>query len=172
MSIQCLIRATYFVFQMQQLKRRTSISESKAKVITIIGASIGIGEAIALLLTERGQPCIKGAGSDRLEALANRIAAAGGEAAVQLDSSQSSRTGTRAGCSQFPIPSGLCYCCGSLNSFCGCTDTSVTRSGWESIGTWLLSTALLLNAPRPHPSGSPGARRRGKCGEKHGKKKP
>jgi NADP-dependent 3-hydroxy acid dehydrogenase YdfG len=54
----------------------------EGKVIVITGASSGIGEATALLLTERGAKAILGArGSDRLEALANRIAAAGGEAA-------------------------------------------------------------------------------------------
>src|SRR5258705_11806037 len=53
----------------------------QGKVIAITGASSGIGEATALLLAERGAKVVLGArGSDRLEALANRIAASGGEA--------------------------------------------------------------------------------------------
>jgi NADP-dependent 3-hydroxy acid dehydrogenase YdfG len=52
------------------------------KVVVITGASSGIGEAIALLLAERGAKVVLGArGSDRLQALAARIADAGGEAA-------------------------------------------------------------------------------------------
>src|ERR1700736_3267761 len=52
------------------------------KVVVITGASGGIGEATALLLAERGSKVVLGArGSDRLEALAARIADAGGEAA-------------------------------------------------------------------------------------------
>jgi len=54
----------------------------EAKVVVITGASSGIGEATALLLAERGAKVVLGArGSDRLEALAARIAQAGGEAA-------------------------------------------------------------------------------------------
>jgi NADP-dependent 3-hydroxy acid dehydrogenase YdfG len=53
----------------------------KDKVVVITGASSGIGEAAALLLAERGAKVVLGArGVDRLEALAARIANAGGEA--------------------------------------------------------------------------------------------
>lgn len=52
------------------------------KVIVLTGASSGIGEATALLLAERGAKVVLGArGSERLAALADRIAGAGGEAA-------------------------------------------------------------------------------------------
>ena len=58
------------------------MSGIKDKVVVITGASSGIGEATALLLAERGAKGVLGArGSDRLEALAARIAGAGGEAA-------------------------------------------------------------------------------------------
>ena len=58
------------------------MSGIKDKVVVITGASSGIGEATALLLGERGAKVVLGArGSDRLEALANRIVASGGEAA-------------------------------------------------------------------------------------------
>jgi len=54
----------------------------EGKVVAITGASSGIGEAMALLLAERGAKVVLGARrSDRLKALADRIAAAGGEAA-------------------------------------------------------------------------------------------
>jgi NADP-dependent 3-hydroxy acid dehydrogenase YdfG len=57
-------------------------SRIKDKVVAITGASSGIGQATALLLAERGAKLVLGARrSDRLEALADRIAAAGGQAA-------------------------------------------------------------------------------------------
>jgi NADP-dependent 3-hydroxy acid dehydrogenase YdfG len=58
------------------------MSGIKDKVVVITGASSGIGEATALLLAERGAKIVLGArGHDRLAALADRIARAGGEAA-------------------------------------------------------------------------------------------
>jgi NADP-dependent 3-hydroxy acid dehydrogenase YdfG len=54
----------------------------KDKVVVITGASSGIGEAVAVMLAERGAKVVLGArGLDRLEALARRIAGAGGEVA-------------------------------------------------------------------------------------------
>lgn len=53
----------------------------KGKVVAVTGASSGIGEATALLLAERGARLVLGARrTERLEALAARIARAGGEA--------------------------------------------------------------------------------------------
>ena len=53
------------------------------KVVAITGASSGIGEATALLLAGRGAKVVLGARRlDRLEALATRIKAAGGEVAI------------------------------------------------------------------------------------------
>ena len=58
------------------------MSGIKNKVIVITGASSGIGEATALLLAERGAKVVPGSRrSERLEALAVRIADAGGTAA-------------------------------------------------------------------------------------------
>src|SRR5438445_1165332 len=58
------------------------MSGTEGKVVVITGASSGIGETTALLLAERGAKVVLGArGSDRLAALAARIADAGGEAA-------------------------------------------------------------------------------------------
>jgi len=52
------------------------------KVVIITGASSGIGEATAVMLAERGAKVVLGArGLNRLEALARRIMAAGGEVA-------------------------------------------------------------------------------------------
>src|SRR3978361_2213027 len=54
----------------------------QGKVIAITGASSGMGEATALLLAERGAKVVLGARrADRLQALAGRIAHAGGTAA-------------------------------------------------------------------------------------------
>nr|WP_328804573.1 SDR family oxidoreductase [Paenibacillus apii] len=57
------------------------MSGIKDKVVVITGASSGIGEAAALLLAERGAKIVLGArGTERLEALAERIMERGGEA--------------------------------------------------------------------------------------------
>lgn len=56
------------------------MSPIKDKVIAITGASSGIGEATALILAERGARMVLGARrAERLEALADRIGAAGGK---------------------------------------------------------------------------------------------
>ncbi len=61
------------------------MSGIEGKVIAITGASSGIGEATALLLSGRGGKVVFGARrSVRLEALVERIAGAGGEAAYAL----------------------------------------------------------------------------------------
>ena len=65
-----------------QTNENANLSEIKEKVVVITGASSGIGESTALLLAERGAKVVLGARRlDRLEALADRIADAGGEAA-------------------------------------------------------------------------------------------
>jgi NADP-dependent 3-hydroxy acid dehydrogenase YdfG len=57
------------------------MSGIKGKVIAITGASSGIGEATAVLLAGRGAKVVLGARRcDRLDALVDRIATAGGEA--------------------------------------------------------------------------------------------
>jgi len=57
------------------------MSGIKGKVVAITGASSGIGEATALILAQRGAKVVLGARrSERLGALAARIAEAGGEA--------------------------------------------------------------------------------------------
>src|SRR6059036_1016491 len=62
--------------------KENKMSGIKDKVVAITGASSGIGEATALLLAERGAKVVLGARRpDRLKALADRIAGAGGEAA-------------------------------------------------------------------------------------------
>ena len=64
------------------------MSAIEGKVVVITGASSGIGEATALLLAERGAKVVLGARRpDRLKALADRIAGAGGEAAEFTDCS-------------------------------------------------------------------------------------
>lgn len=58
------------------------MSGIEGKIVAITGASSGIGEATALLLAERGAKIVLGARRpDRLQALVERIAQAGGEAA-------------------------------------------------------------------------------------------
>ncbi|RYX81662.1 SDR family oxidoreductase [bacterium] len=57
------------------------MSEIQGKVVIITGAGSGIGQATALLLAERGAKVVLGARrTERLEALAQRIVDAGGEA--------------------------------------------------------------------------------------------
>jgi NADP-dependent 3-hydroxy acid dehydrogenase YdfG len=68
--------------QVAESAKENIMSGIKDKVVVITGASSGIGEATALLLAERDAKVVLGARSpDRLEALASRITAAGGEAA-------------------------------------------------------------------------------------------
>jgi len=68
--------------RMTQNKKENFLSGIEGKVVVITGASSGIGEATALLLAERGAKVVLGARrSDRLEALAARIANVGGEVA-------------------------------------------------------------------------------------------
>ena len=58
------------------------MSGVEGKVVVIVGASSGIGEATAVLLAGRGAKVVLGARrADRLQTLAGRITAAGGEAA-------------------------------------------------------------------------------------------
>lgn len=67
---------------MREYKKETILSGIENKVVAITGASSGIGEATALLLGSRGAKVILGARRlDRLEALAVRIVAMGGEVA-------------------------------------------------------------------------------------------
>ncbi|MGO9034409.1 SDR family oxidoreductase [Mycobacterium sp.] len=55
------------------------------KVVAITGASSGIGEATASLLAERGAKLVLGARNpDKLNAVATRLSAAGGEAVAQV----------------------------------------------------------------------------------------
>lgn len=57
------------------------MSGTDGKVVAITGASSGIGEAVAVMLAAQGAKVVLGARRpDRLEALATRIAAAGGAA--------------------------------------------------------------------------------------------
>lgn len=60
-------------------------SNIKDKVVIITGASSGIGEATAKLLAEKGAKVVLGARrADKLKAIAEDIARAGGEAAYQV----------------------------------------------------------------------------------------
>jgi NADP-dependent 3-hydroxy acid dehydrogenase YdfG len=70
------------ILQIAETGKRNFMSGIEDKVVVITGASSGIGEATALLLAERGAKLVLGAcRADRLAALADRIAVAGGEAA-------------------------------------------------------------------------------------------
>jgi NADP-dependent 3-hydroxy acid dehydrogenase YdfG len=67
---------------LRQWKKDVLMSGIEGKVVAITGASSGIGEATALLLAGRGAKVVLGARrTDRLAALAERIAKAGGAAA-------------------------------------------------------------------------------------------
>jgi NADP-dependent 3-hydroxy acid dehydrogenase YdfG len=109
----------------------------KDKVVVITGASSGIGEAAAVMLAERGAKVVLGArGLDRLEALARRIAGAGGEVAY-------AQTDVRRREDLTSLVNLACerYGYTALTDFAAARITSSTRSGWESIGTWLLSNS-------------------------------
>src|SRR5258706_15648234 len=84
MRIPNLKDCSYTYLRRKVHGRETNMQTSsgiQGKVVAITGASSGIGEATALLLAERGAKVVLGArGSDRLKALAARIADAGGEA--------------------------------------------------------------------------------------------
>lgn len=63
-----------------QYRMETVVTGIQGKVVVITGASSGIGEATAILLSERGAKVVLGARrADRLDALSSRIAMAGGE---------------------------------------------------------------------------------------------
>ena len=80
-----MLESKYFMQRkrmMTQNKKENGLSGIEGKVVVITGASSGIGEATALLLGSREAKVVLGARrSDRLEALAARIANVGGEAA-------------------------------------------------------------------------------------------
>jgi NADP-dependent 3-hydroxy acid dehydrogenase YdfG len=72
------------IFQIAETGKEKFMSGIKDKVVTITGASSGIGEPTALLLAERGAKVVLGArGSGRLEALAARIKDIGGTASYR-----------------------------------------------------------------------------------------